>query len=66
MCIRDRNRYPITQIRFNTSLSCWPAFEQVRNLRWQDIDFERNPAHIKQTKGEKEREVFLRENLKEF
>ena len=39
---------------------------EVRNLRWQDIDFERDLIHIKQTKGEKERVVFLHEKLKEF
>jgi len=39
---------------------------EVRNLRWQDIDFERNLIHIKQTKGEKERVVFLHKILKEF
>ena len=37
---------------------------EVRNLRWQDIDFERDLIHIKQTKGEKERVVFLHEKLK--
>ena len=35
-------------------------------MRWQDIDFERDLIHIKQTKGEKERVVFLHEKLKEF
>jgi len=39
---------------------------EARNLKWQDIDFERNLIHIKQTKGEKERVVFLHKKLKEF
>ena len=32
----------------------------------EDIDFERDLIHIKQTKGEKERVVFLHGKLKEF
>lgn len=39
---------------------------EVRNLRWQDIDFERDVIHIKQAKGEKERVVFLHDRLKEL
>jgi len=39
---------------------------EVINLKWQDIDFERDLIHIKQTKGEKERVVFLHKKLKEF
>jgi len=39
---------------------------EVRNLRWQDIDFEREIIHIKQTKGENERVVFLHRRLKEI
>ena len=39
---------------------------EVRNLRWQDIDFEREIIHIKQAKGEKERIIFLHEKLKEL
>jgi len=30
-----------------------------RNLKWQNIDFEREVIHLKQAKGEKERIVFL-------
>lgn len=39
---------------------------EVRNLKWQDVDFEREIIHIKYAKGEKERVVFLHEKLKEL
>jgi site-specific recombinase XerD len=39
---------------------------EVRNLRWQDIDFDRDSIHIKTAKGEKERVVFLHQKLKEM
>jgi integrase len=32
---------------------------EIRNLRWQDIDFDREIIHVKTAKGEKERVVFL-------
>ena len=38
--------------------------DEVRNLKWQDIDFERDIIHIKTAKGEKERIVFLHSKLK--
>jgi site-specific recombinase XerD len=38
---------------------------EVINLKWQDIDFERELIHIKKAKGEKERVVFLHPKLKE-
>ncbi|MEM5799646.1 MAG: tyrosine-type recombinase/integrase [Candidatus Aenigmatarchaeota archaeon] len=37
---------------------------EVRNLRWDDIDFQRDLIHVKKAKGEKERVVFLHEKLK--
>lgn len=37
---------------------------EVRNVRWEDIDFDRDVIHIKMAKGEKERVVFLHERLK--
>ena len=37
---------------------------EVRNLRWQDIDFDRGIIHVKTAKGEKERVVFLHFKLK--
>ncbi len=39
---------------------------EVINLKWDDIDFERELIHIKQSKGEKERVVFLHKKLKEL
>jgi len=39
---------------------------EARNLRWENIDFERELIHIKQTKGEKERVVFLHQELKKL
>jgi integrase len=39
---------------------------EVRNLKWQDIDFDRDIIHIKTAKGEKERAVFLHLKLKEM
>jgi len=38
---------------------------EVRNLRWQDIDMERDVIHIKSGKGGKDRVVFLHPVLKE-
>ncbi len=40
--------------------------DEARNLKWQDIDFDRNIIHIKTAKGEKERVVFLHPRLKEM
>ncbi len=37
---------------------------EVRNIRWEDVDFEREIIHIKVAKGDKERVVFLHPNLK--
>ena len=39
---------------------------EIINLKWADIDFKRNVIHLKTAKGEKERLVFLHENLKKF
>ncbi len=40
--------------------------DEVRNLKWQDIDFDRGIIHAKTAKGEKERVVFLHSKLKEM
>lgn len=39
--------------------------DEARNLMWQDIDFERSTIHLKTAKGDKERVIFLHNNLKE-
>ena len=36
------------------------------NIKWEDIDFERGIIHLKVTKGEKERIIFLHDKLKKF
>lgn len=38
---------------------------EARNLRWEDVDFERGLIHLKKCKGGKERVVFLHEKVKE-
>ena len=37
--------------------------DEVRNLRWSDLDFDRKLIHLKITKGGKERVIFLHQNL---
>ncbi len=37
--------------------------DEVRNVKWVDVDFEREIIHVKVTKGEKERVVFLHPKL---
>jgi len=37
--------------------------DEARNLKWQDIDFDREIIHLKTAKGDKERVVFLHKNL---
>ena len=39
---------------------------EIINLRWSDIDFERDIIHLKVAKGEKERVIFLHDKLKNF
>lgn len=40
--------------------------DEVRNLKWQDLDFDRGTIHVKTAKGEKERVVFLHPKLIEL
>ena len=37
--------------------------DEARNLKWQDIDFDREIIHLKTAKGDKERVVFLHKKL---
>ena len=39
---------------------------EIVNLKWEDLDFERGTVHLKTAKGEKERIVFFHEKLKSF
>ncbi|MDP3639884.1 MAG: tyrosine-type recombinase/integrase [Nanoarchaeota archaeon] len=38
--------------------------DELRNVKWEDIDVQRGLIHLKVTKGSKERMVFLHERLK--
>ena len=40
------------------------CLNEVRNIKWEDIDFDRELIHIKVAKGEKERVVFLHPELR--
>ncbi|MFH1788821.1 MAG: tyrosine-type recombinase/integrase [Candidatus Altiarchaeota archaeon] len=40
--------------------------DEARNLRWEDLDFERRIIHVKNGKGAKDRVVFLHEKLEEI
>lgn len=39
---------------------------EIVNLKWEDMDFQRGTIHLKTAKGEKERIIFLHEKLKNF
>src|SRR3989344_8969641 len=39
---------------------------ELVNLKWDDIDFQRGTIHLKTAKGEKERVIFFHEKLKSF
>ena len=39
---------------------------EIVNLKWEDIDFQRGVIHLKTAKGEKERVIFLHEKLRNF
>jgi len=39
---------------------------EVRNLKWEDLDFERELINVKKGKGDKNRTVFLHKKLKEI
>jgi site-specific recombinase XerD len=40
--------------------------DEIVNLKWEDIDFNRDTIHLKITKGSKERVIFLHDKLKNF
>ncbi len=37
--------------------------DEARNIKWQDIDFDRETIHLKTAKGDKERIIFLHKKL---
>ncbi len=39
---------------------------EIVNIKWEDTDFQRDIIHLKTTKGEKERIIFLHDKLKRF
>src|SRR3990167_9102385 len=39
---------------------------EIVNLEWEDIDFQRGIIHLKTAKGEKERVIFFHDKLKKF
>jgi len=39
--------------------------DEARNLRWEDLDFERKTIHVKKAKGAKHRVIFLHDRLME-
>jgi integrase/recombinase XerD len=40
--------------------------DELRNLKWQDIDFQRKTIHVKVSKGQRERIIFLHSRLKDI
>ena len=40
--------------------------DEVRNLKWEDLDFDRDVIHLKVAKGNKERIVFLHQKIKDL
>ncbi len=40
--------------------------DEARNLKWQDLDFDRDIIHLKTAKGDKERVVFFHAKLKDL
>ncbi|HEC89741.1 MAG TPA: integrase [Thermoplasmatales archaeon] len=40
--------------------------DELVNLRWQDVDFDREIIHMKTSKGDKERVIFLHPKLKDM
>lgn len=58
---KNLNHRLIIQIGYSAGLRC----SEIINLKWQDIDFDRNIIHIKKAKGKKDRIVMLSQKVKE-
>lgn len=59
--LNNLNHRLIIQVGYSAGLRC----SEIINLKWQDIDFERNTIHIKNAKGKKDRIVMLSHKVKE-
>lgn len=55
------NHRLIIQIGYSAGL----RISEIINLKWQDIDFNRNTIHLKRAKGKKDRIVMLSQKVKE-
>ncbi len=58
---KNLNHRLIIQIGYSAGLRC----SEIINLKWQDIDFDRNSIHIKKAKGKKDRTAMLSQKVKE-
>ena len=58
---KNFNHKLIIQIGYSAGL----RVSEIINLKWQDIDFDRNLIHLKRAKGKKDRVVMLSQKVKE-
>lgn len=58
---KNINHRLIIQICYSAGL----RVNEIINLKWQDIDFDRNLIHLKRAKGKKDRIVMLSQKVKE-
>lgn len=61
MATTNVNHRLIMQIGYAAGL----RISEIINLKWQDIDFDRNTIHLKRAKGKKDRLVMLAQKVKE-
>jgi site-specific recombinase XerD len=59
--LKNLNHRLIIQVGYSAGLRC----SEIINLKWQDIDFDRNTIHVKNAKGKKDRIVMLSHKVKE-
>jgi len=58
---KNVNHRLIIQIGYSAGL----RISEIINLKWEDIDFDRNLIHVKRSKGKKDRIVMLSQKVKE-
>src|SRR3989344_3466478 len=58
---KNMNHRLIIQVGYSAGL----RVSEIINLRWEDIDFDRNLIHLKRAKGKKDRIVVLSQRVKE-